>query len=196
MYKKFSFGMIEIITGPMFSGKTEELIRRIKILKYSDIKTLIIKHSLDIRYSESELNSRCGTSFITYKAKDVDTIKNLFNSSYEAVVIDEVQFFSEELVEYVDWLANNGIIVILSGLDQNFKREPFGIMPKLLAMAEKVTKLRAVCVVCKNPASCTYRKIKDESEILIGSENEYETRCRHCHLLSEGDQIEVKQNKE
>lgn len=183
MYRKYSDGMIEVITGPMFSGKSEELIKRIKILSYANIKTLVIKPKLDNRFSEDEIISRNGISIKTYTASSVNEIKEMFdNNKYQALVIDEVQFFNEDLIVFLDDIANKGARVIVSGLDQNFLRKPFGIMPQLLAIAENITKLKAVCLVCKNAASCSYRKNKSQNEIEIGDFEEYESRCRQCHI--------------
>lgn len=182
MYRKYYHGMIEAITGPMFSGKTEELIKRITILSYGGIKTLIIKPRFDNRFSEDELISRSGLKIETHSATSVDEIKSLFDKSYQAIVIDEVQFFNEDLLPFLDQLANDGIRVIVSGLDQNFLRKPFGIMPQLLAMAENVTKLKAVCLICKRAASTSYRKTSEQSEIQLGDADEYEARCRKCHV--------------
>lgn len=183
MYKKYSDGLIEVITGPMFSGKTEELIKRITILSYAEIPTLVIKPKIDNRFSNSEIISRSGKSIQSYAVENVEDIKTLFNQSeYRALVIDEVQFFGEALVEFIDGLANKGVHVIVCGLDQNYLRKPFGIMPQILAIAEHITKLTAVCLICKNAASCTYRKTKNSDEISIGDMEEYEARCRRCHL--------------
>lgn len=183
MYRKYSDGMIEVITGPMFSGKTEELIKRIHILSYGEIKTLIIKPKFDNRFSENQIVSRNGTKIPTHCASSVEEIEALLKAKpYKALVIDEVQFFDEKLLDFIDHVANNGIRVIVSGLDQNFLRKPFGIMPQLLAMAENVTKLKAVCLVCKNAASCSLRKNNIKDEVALGDIDEYEARCRQCHL--------------
>lgn len=182
MYHKYSDGMIEVITGPMFSGKSEELIKRIRILSYAGIKTLIIKPKIENRFSENEIVSRNGSSIRTYIASNVEEIRQMFSyDKYQSLVIDEVQFFDESLLPFLDEIANKGVRVIVSGLDQNYLRKPFGIMPQLLAMAENITKLNAVCLVCKNAASCSFRKFKSENEIELGDIGEYESRCRQCH---------------
>lgn len=185
MYRKLSDGMIEVITGPMFSGKTEELIKRIRILSYGEIETLIIKPKFDNRFSENELVSRNGLKIETHCASSVDEIKSLLSQKkYRALVIDEVQFFNEDILEFLDDLANKGMRVIVSGLDQNFLRKPFGIMPQLLAMAENITKLKAVCLVCKNAAACSLRKSDNKDEVALGDFDQYEARCRQCHVKS------------
>lgn len=181
MYRKWTEGMIHVITGPMFSGKSEELIKIITTLTYAEIKTLVIKPKIDNRFSENEIISRNGTSIKTYSASNVEEIKELYNDSYKAIVIDEVQFFDEDLVEFIDNLANNGKLIIVSGLDLDFERKPFGIMPKLLAIAEEVVKLKAVCLSCKKAAACSYRKTNSKNTIELGDMNEYEARCRECH---------------
>ncbi len=182
MYRKYSDGIIEIITGPMFSGKSEELIKRIKILSYAEIPTLIIKPSIDNRFSQSEIISRNGTSIKSYQVESVEKIKKLFSDgNYRALVIDEVQFFDESLIVFVDHLANKGIRVILCGLDQDWRRRPFKIVASLMAIAENVTKLKAVCLICKNAASCSFRISTSSDTIEIGDTDKYEARCRQCH---------------
>lgn len=182
MYHKYSNGMIEIITGPMFSGKSEELIKRTRILMYAGFNPLIITPKIDDRHGHEKIQSRSGVSIKTFKAGNTEDIKKMFDpSKHNALIIDEGQFFDDALVDYVDELANNGVRVIISGLDQNFLRKPFGIMPKLFAIAENITKLAAVCLVCKNAASCSFRKIKSLQEVQIGDIDEYEARCRSCH---------------
>lgn len=183
MYHKYSDGIIEVVTGPMFSGKSEELIKRIKTLSYAGIKTLIIKPKIDTRFSENKIISRNGTFTNTYIASNVQEIKKLFQeNSYKALVIDEVQFFQKDLIPFLEEVTNKGVRVIVSGLDQNYLRKPFGIMPELLAIAENVTKLKAVCLVCKNAASCSFRKTESNKEFQLGDVEEYEARCRQCHI--------------
>ena len=183
MYREYSNGIIEVITGPMFSGKSEELIKRIRILSYAEIPTLVVKPSIDNRFSQTEITSRNGTSITSYSVDIVDDIKELFRQKeYKALVIDEVQFFDEDLIDFVDELATTkGIRVILCGLDQDFKRRPFKIMAKLMAIADDVQKLKAVCLVCKKAASCSYRTSTSDSTIEIGDTDKYEARCRQCH---------------
>lgn len=182
MYKKISDGTIEVITGPMFSGKSDELIKRIRTLSYANVKTLAVKPRIDSRFSTNEIVSRAGTKIPTYVVETVADIKSLFEKSkYKAIAIDEAQFFDKDLVPYVEELANQGIRVIICGLDQDYLRRPFGVMPSLLAMAEHITKLQAICVICKNAASTTFRTIKSNKLKVIGDLDEYEARCRICH---------------
>lgn len=182
MYQKYSEGTIEVITGPMFSGKSEELIKRIIILSYAEIPTLVIKPEIDNRFSHTDITSRNGKSIKSHSAKNTKDIEKLFNSKkYKALVIDEVQFFDKDIINFVDRLAVNGIRVIVCGLDQDYKRRPFGIMANLMAIADNITKLKAVCLVCKNAASCSYRFSSSENTIEIGDTDKYEARCRQCH---------------
>ena len=182
MYRKYSSGIIEVITGPMFSGKSEELIKRITILSYAEIPTLIIKPAIDNRFSHTEITSRNGKSIKSFSVESTKEIKELFDKgNYKALVIDEVQFFDEDIIDYVDKLAIDGIRVIICGLDQDFKRRPFKIMSNLMAIADSVTKLKAVCLVCKNAASCSYRTSSSSNTIEIGDTDMYEARCRSCH---------------
>ncbi|MBG0730566.1 thymidine kinase [Mycoplasma sp. 'Moose RK'] len=182
MYKKFFEGLIEVITGPMFSGKSDELIKRVRILSYANIKTLVIKPLIDDRFSKCEIVSRSGLRIPTYSAQTTKEIKELFGlEKYQAIAIDEIQFFDSEVVEFLDQLANKGIRVIVSGLDQDFRRRPFGNLPNLMAIAESVTKLQAVCVICKRAATTSARKTNSDQQTLIGDNFEYEARCRACH---------------
>ncbi|WGI36788.1 thymidine kinase [Mesomycoplasma lagogenitalium] len=186
MYKKFSEGMIEVITGPMFSGKSEELLKRIRILEYANIKTLVIKPNFDTRFSENEIISRSGAKISTHSVSSADEIRELFKKkNYKAVAIDEVHFFNKDVLTLINELADDGIRVIVSGLDLDYLRRPFGIMPYLLSMAETITKLQAVCVRCKNAASTSFRKVNSRNLKMLGDIEEYEARCRSCHIKGE-----------
>lgn len=184
---KENHGVIEVICGPMFAGKSEELIRRIKRLEYAKKNVLVFKPKIDNRYSEDEIVShakRRTKSYNIVKAKDV--YKRLKDDT-DAVVIDEVQFLDEEIIDVANDLADRGIRIILGGLDMDFKGEPFPIISKLLCIAEDITKLTAICVKCGNPATRTQRIINGEPAsvndpiILVGASEAYEPRCRHCH---------------
>ncbi|MDR2867504.1 MAG: thymidine kinase [Acholeplasmatales bacterium] len=180
-------GSIEIVCGPMFAGKTEELIRRIRRLDYAKKKYLVFKPSIDKRYSnESEIVSH---NLRTCQAILIDSsseIEKYITSSINAVIIDEAQFFDDGLIKVVDNLADLGIRVIVGGLDRNFRGQPFGPMGNLLAIAENVTKLTAICVVCGEPATRTQRIIngkpalENDPLILVAAKESYEPRCR-CH---------------
>ncbi|RMA79113.1 thymidine kinase [Metamycoplasma subdolum] len=186
MYKNFNEGMIEVITGPMFSGKSEELLKRLRILEYAKLKPLVVKPQFDSRFSREKIVSRSGVSHETFTIKNSKDIFDLLKKdSYKAVLIDEANFFDDGLVEVADELANRGYLVIVAGLDQNFMRKPFGPMASLMAIAERVTKLQAICTICQHAASTSFRKVSSKIEHLLGDEDEYEARCRKCHLKGE-----------
>ena len=183
-------GWIEVICGCMFAGKTEELIRRLKRLEYAKKSYLLFKPKIDNRYSEKEVvshNLNKKNSIIIENAADL--IKNLPSNLPYAIAIDEVQFFGEDMIDVIQDLANRGVRVIVAGLDTDFRAEPFGIMPSLLALAEDVTKLHAICQCCGNLASRTQRLINglpahySDPIILVGAKEQYEARCRHCHVV-------------
>lgn len=185
MYRKYSDGIIEVITGPMYSGKSEELIKRIKILQFADIKILIVKQAFDTRFSRSEIVSRSGYKLKTIVASNASDIEKAWKSEYKAIAIDEVQFFDKEIIPYIDKLASKGIRVIISGLDTDFERKPFGIMPQLLAIADDVTKLKAVCFVCKNAGTHSFRTTNVKEQKILDDVQSYEARCRKCHIKGE-----------
>lgn len=183
-------GWIEVICGCMFAGKTEELIRRLKRLEYAKKSYLLFKPKIDNRYSEKEVVSHNLTkknSILIENANDL--VKSLPDILPYAIAIDEVQFFGEDMIPVIQDLANRGVRVIVAGLDTDFRAEPFGIMPTLLALAEDVTKLHAICQCCGNLASRTQRLINglparySDPIILVGAKEQYEARCRHCHVV-------------
>ncbi len=183
-------GWIEVICGCMFAGKTEELIRRINRITYAKKSILVFKPKIDNRYDEGSVVSHSQKkikSIVISEANEI--LKHLPEKLPYAIAIDEVQFFGEELIEVIETLANSGIRVICAGLDQDFRGEPFGIMPMILARAEFVTKLNAICQVCGQPATRTQRIIDgepadyDDPIILVSAAEKYEARCRHCHQV-------------
>lgn len=183
-------GWIELICGSMFSGKTEELLRRIRRAEIGRKQMQIFKPSIDNRYGIERVASHNGVA--RGDAIVVGTASELLaavNAETEVVAIDEVQFFDWKIAEVCDELANQGRRVIIAGLDQDFRGEPFGPMPLLLAMAEDVMKLTAICVLCGAPATRTQRLIDgrparyDDPVILVGGSESYEARCRHCHAV-------------
>ncbi len=187
MYHTYKNGFIEVVCGPMFAGKTEELIRRIKRLEYAKQNVLVFKPLIDTRYDQDEIvshNMSKKPSIIIDKSIEIiDYVKD----DTDAVVIDEVQFFDQEIVQIAEDLADKGIRVIVGGLDRDFRGEPFGPMPNLLSRAEFVTKLTAICVKSGLPATRTQRIIdgkpanyKDPT-ILVGANESYEPRSRHYH---------------
>ncbi len=180
-------GWIEVITGPMFAGKSEELIRRLRRLDYAKKKYLVFKPQIDNRYSQTDVVSHIKNKVKAIPIKDVNEILHYDVSKVNAVAIDEVQFFSMDAVRVADLLANQGIRVICAGLDMDFRGEPFPVVANLMAKAEDITKLTAICVKCGAPATMTQRIVNgipasyDEPVVVVGAEESYEPRCRHCH---------------
>ena len=176
-----SDGFIEVIVGPMFSGKSEELIRRTKLLTYAKIKYQAFKPEIDNRWSRKEISSRSGSKIGVTPVKSSFDIINLLDKNTLSIIIDEAQFFDDGLIEVVSKLANAGKRVIIAGLDTDFKDEPFGPLPEILAKAEFVTKLPGICMKCGNWGTKTQRIIASEDQILVGDDDSYEVRCRKCH---------------
>ena len=183
-------GWIEVICGGMFAGKTEELIRRINRINYAKKTVLVFKPKIDNRYDESSVVSHSQKkikSIVISNAKEIR--EHIKKQLPYAIAVDEVQFFDDDLIEVAEELANNGVRVIVAGLDLDFRGEPFGIMPKLLARAEYITKLEAICQICGHPATRTQRIINgepadyDDPIILVSASEKYEARCRHCHQV-------------
>ncbi len=189
MYQEFQKGWIEVVTGPMFAGKSEELIRRIRTLKYANKNIVCFKPSIDDRYSETSIASHAGGRYKAYPVQNVEQIKSHISKDVDVVAIDEIQFFGEDILPLLDELANSGIRVMCAGLDMDFRGEPFGIMPKLLAKAEFVTKLTASCKVCGEAATRTQRIIDghpayyEDPIVVVGASECYEARCRHHHQV-------------
>ncbi|MDD3126510.1 MAG: thymidine kinase [Candidatus Izemoplasmatales bacterium] len=189
MYVRQREGWIEVITGPMFAGKTEELIRRVKRLEYAKQNILVFKPSIDTRYGNNEVVSHNNNRTKSINIRKASEIMQYVDNDTNVVAIDEIQFLDEESVEICEYLADHGIRVIVSGLDRNFRGEPFSFMPRLLAIAEDVTKLSAICVVCHTPATRTQRIVNgkpasyNDPIILVGAKDSYEARCRHCHQV-------------
>ncbi|MDQ7824453.1 MAG: thymidine kinase [Candidatus Eremiobacteraeota bacterium] len=180
-------GSLEIICGSMFSGKSEELIRRIKRAQIARLKVQVFKPSMDSRFGVLEVVSHSGFTIKALPVTHPDEILEQLEEDTEVVAIDEVQFFPIEVAEICDRLASRGLRVIVAGLDMDFKGEPFGPVPYLMAKAESVDKLNAICVVCGGNASRSQRIINghpaeyDSPTILVGASEKYEARCRHCH---------------
>ncbi len=172
-------GWIEVICGSMFSGKTEELIRRLKRVKIANLKAEIFKPAIDKRYDEIKIVSH-DTNFI--QSTPVASAKDILSLAQDADVvgIDEAQFFDEEIVSVCEQLALKGIRVIVAGLDMDYSGKPFAQIPNLLAIADYITKLHAICVKCGNIANISYRKNSESGQILIGEKEVYEPRCRNC----------------
>ena len=173
-------GWVEVIVGSMFSGKTEELIRRLNRAKIARQKVEIFKPHIDVRYSEDEVVSHNSNSI---RSTPVETSANilLLASNVDVVGIDEAQFFDEGLANVCNELANQGIRVIVAGLDMDFRGNPFGPIPSLMATAEYVTKVHAVCMRCGNLANYSHRLAEADKLVLLGEKSEYEPLCRNCY---------------
>jgi len=189
-------GWIEVICGGMYSGKSEELIRRIRRVQIAKQKVQVFKHSLDIRYDKDYIISHTGLKIEAKAVSNSGEIEGLVEEDTKVVAIEEGQFFDMGLVKVCQSLADKGKRVIVAGLDQDFRGEPFGPMPYLMAVAEYVDKLHAICMKCGNIASRTQRIINgnpayyDDPIILVGAFENYEARCRHCHIVLKRDKNE------
>jgi len=174
-------GSIEVVTGSMFSGKTEELIRRLKRAKIARQKVEIFKPAMDIRYAEDALVSHDENAI---RSTPVDNSSNilLLSGDVDVVGVDEAQFFDQGLVDVVIKLANMGLRVIIAGLDMDFKGKPFGPVPGLMAVADYVTKVHAICVRCGSIAQYSHRISEMEQTVLLGEKDVYEPLCRNCYL--------------
>jgi len=178
-------GWIEVICGSMFSGKTEELIRRLNRAFIAKLKVCIAKPALDTRYHEQNIVSHDSTAIQSIPVQSARDILALAADS-EVVGIDEAQFFDDkEILEVCNQLANTGKRVIVAGLDMDFEGKPFGCMPQLMAIAEYVTKVHAICVVCGDLANYSYRLVPSREKVLLGETDSYEARCRRCFRLGE-----------
>ncbi|MCB2293160.1 thymidine kinase [Clostridium algoriphilum] len=189
MYGPKDHGWIEVIIGPMYSGKSEELIRRIRRTNIAKQKVQVFKPQIDNRYSNTDVVSHCGAKVEAVPVKDSSQILELLDADTQVVAIDEVQFFDKDIISVITTLADDDKRVICAGLDMDFKGEPFGPIPPLLAIAEFVDKIQAICVVCGNPATRTQRLINgkparyEDPIVLIGATESYEARCRKCHIV-------------
>ena len=189
MYLNQKDGWIEVITGPMFAGKTEELLRRVKRLEYAKKNIVVFKPLIDNRFSESEVVSHNDRRTKSVNISFSRQIFDYIDEETQVVAVDEIQFLDSEAVGIMEFLASTGIRVIVSGLDKDFRGEPFSFMPKLLSLAEYVTKLTAICVKCGRPATRTQRIVNGKPAryidpiVLIGAEESYEARCRACHKV-------------
>jgi len=182
-------GQIEVICGPMFAGKTEELIRRVNRLEFAKKKYLVFKPIIDDRYSTNEIVSHSNYRKNSIPINDAKEIMKYYNDEIDAVIIDEAQFFESNVIEIAEYLADQGVRVICAGLDCDFRGVPFPVMAELLARAESITKLTAICNVCGRNATRTQRIIdgkpayEDDPIVLVGAKEAYEARCRLCHMV-------------
>ncbi len=173
-------GWIEVVCGSMFSGKTEELIRRMKRAKIANLKLEIYKPAIDVRYDEVRVVSHDSNSILSTPVENSQEILLLAGDDVDVIGIDEAQFFDAEVVNVAESLALRGIRVIVAGLDMDYLGRPFGPMPGLLAIADYITKLHAICMKCGNIANVSYRKTTQEGTVLLGEKDIYEPRCRIC----------------
>jgi thymidine kinase len=180
-------GSIEVICGSMFCGKTDELIRRLRRAEIARKTVQVFKPAIDNRYEEQRVASHAGSTFEAVAINSANEIMRNLKNETTVVGIDEAQFFDESVVEVSQYLADHGIRVIIAGLDMNFKGEPFGCMPVLMALAERVDKLQAICMVCGEPASRTQRLVNgkparySDPVVIVGASEMYEARCRQHH---------------
>jgi len=186
-YQRYNGGWIEVVCGCMFSGKTEELIRRVKRAQIARQKAQVFQHRLDTRYGERRIASHSGAHLDALTVQKPADIMSLVAPDTQVVAIDELQFFDLSIAETCNQLADRGVRVIVAGLDMDFRGEPFGPIPLLLSQAEMVDKLQAICVVCGASASRTQRLIDgkpafyEDPVIMVGASEVYEARCRVCH---------------
>ena len=174
-------GSVEVITGSMFSGKTEELIRRLRRAQYAGLKVVIFKPAIDKRYSETKVVSHDERSIVSTPVEHASAILLLAGDA-DVVAVDEAQFFDASVIEVCSQLADAGTRVIVAGLDMDFMGNPFGPMPGIMAIAEFVTKVHAICMRCGNLAQYSFRKTDESQVVLLGERNLYEPLCRSCYL--------------
>jgi len=177
-------GWIEVICGSMFSGKTEELIRRLKRARIANLKTEIFKPIIDTRFDEEKIISHDESAVPSTPVDNSRKILSLAGNA-DVIGIDEAQFFDEDLTYVCDTLALRGIRVIVAGLDMDYTTKPFGPIPFILAKADYITKLHAICMKCGNIANYSYRKVVDKDQVVLGAKDIYEPRCRSCYNLND-----------
>jgi thymidine kinase len=191
---KHHTGTVEVICGSMFSGKTDELIRRLRRATIAKQKVQVFKPAIDMRYSTEKVTSHAGSEFDAIPVNQAREIVSRLEPDTTVVGVDEAQFFDSDIVPLVSGLANKGIRVIVAGLDTDFRAEPFGCMPVLMAIAEKVDKLQAICMVCGEPASRTQRFVNgipadyNDPVVIVGASEMYEARCRKHHEVPHNKQ--------
>jgi len=176
-------GSIEVICGSMFSGKTEELLRRLKRAEFAKMKIAVFKPKIDSRYDNEQVVSHDENTILSIPVKKAEDIISHVNK-VQVVAIDEAQFFDEDLIKVCNTLANKGKRIIVAGLDMDFLGEPFGVMPQLLAIAEQITKVHAICVDCGENANHSFRKTTDKELVKLGEKNDYKPLCRSCFITN------------
>mgnify|MGYP001323819618 CR=1 FL=1 len=177
--QKKTNGWIEVICGSMFSGKTEELIRRLRRAEFANQELILFKPKIDNRYSKKNVVSHSGNAFEAVLVEKSSEILRHINE-HKVVAIDEAQFFDDEIISVCETLSGQGVRVILAGLDMDYTGKPFGPMPNLLSIAEYVTKVHAICVSCGNLAQFSHRTVEEKSQVLVGAVEKYQPLCRAC----------------
>ena len=186
---KHSQGTIEVVTGSMFSGKTDELIRRLRRATIARQKVQVFKPAIDVRYTLEKVTSHAGSAYDAQPVKNAKDILEYLEADTTVVGIDETQFFDNEIVAITRELAERGLRIIIAGLDTDFRGEPFGCMPVLMAQAERVDKVQAICMVCGEEACRTQRLVNgqpahfDDPVVIVGASEMYEARCRKHHIV-------------
>lgn len=177
-------GSLEVICGPMFAGKSEELIRRLRRAQIAQQRVAVFKHSIDTRYDQSDVMSHNGTRLKAHATDDSAAILAIVtNENYSVVGIDEIHFYSPAIIDTIRALTDNGVRVIVAGLDLDYRRNPFGIIPTLLAIANTVTKLTAICTNCGKDAYYSRRMLaSSDAQVLVGAQESYTAQCRSCYL--------------
>ncbi|ARU42409.1 thymidine kinase [Armatimonadetes bacterium Uphvl-Ar1] len=184
-------GQLIVVCGSMYAGKSEELIRRARRALFAKKQVQVFKPAIDIRYDEEHVVTHMGVKHPSKPVRNVEELRQSIAPNTEVICIEEVQFFDPSIVPFLTQLADKGVEVIAAGLDQDFRRQPFGPMPELLAVADEVVKLRAICMKCGRPASHTQRIIDgkpakwNDPIVLIGATESYEARCRACHQINQ-----------
>ncbi|MCQ2286809.1 MAG: thymidine kinase [Bacteroidales bacterium] len=195
--RNLNHGWLEVICGSMFSGKTEELLRRIKRAQFAHQKIELFKPAIDTRYDETDVVSHDSTAMVSTPVHNSSEIMLYVNiDTVEVVGIDEIQFFDAGIVDVCNQLANAGIRVIVAGLDLDYLGQPFGPMPQLMAVAEYVTKVHAICAKCGNLAQNSHRLVKNEKQVMLGEKDSYEPLCRHCFNIAIANDKKMKEETE
>ncbi|WP_080872343.1 thymidine kinase [Oceanobacillus timonensis] len=190
-------GWVELICGSMFSGKSEELIRRVRRATFAHLNVCVFKPAIDTRYDEKAVVSHDGTTTIAKSIRDAAEILEEMEPDMDIVAIDEVQFFENNVIDVIEELVHRDIRVIVAGLDMDFRGVPFEPVPQLMALSESVTKLNAICPICGSPASRTQRLIDgkpasyDDPVIMVGASESYEPRCRHHHEVPNRPEVKI-----
>ena len=177
---RHTHGSIEVVCGSMFSGKTDELIRRLVRATIAKQKVQVFKPAIDVRYAVEKVTSHAGSNYDAIPVQSSAGIRDRLEPDTTVVAIDEAQFFDAEVIQVAEELATRGIRVLVAGLDTDFRGEPFGPMPVLMSRAEQVDKLHAICMVCGSPANHTQRLVASSERVLVGAQGTYEARCRGC----------------